>query len=104
MKYFISSSAPLDQQVLNQDTGYTWADQFMEATVTKVRDTYAMYDKALADGYELDEDTLFFFAARGIDPITAENILTREKLNRLAESMGREDMVEKAQKAIEEVL
>ena len=53
---------------------------------------------------ELDEDTLFFFAARGIDPITAENILTREKLNRLAESMGREDMVEKAQKAIEEVL
>lgn len=58
MKYFISSSAPLDQQVLNQDTGYTWADQFMEATVTKVRDTYAMYDKALADGYELDEDTL----------------------------------------------
>ena len=53
---------------------------------------------------ELDEDTLFFFAARGIDPITAENILTREKLNRLAESMGRVDMVEKAQKAIEEVL
>ena len=53
---------------------------------------------------EMDEDTLFFFGARGIDPITAENILTREKLNRLAESMGREDMVEKAQKAIEEVL
>lgn len=58
MKYFISSSAPLNQQVLNKDTGYTWADQFMEATVTKVRDTYAMYDKALADGYELSEDTL----------------------------------------------
>lgn len=58
MKYFISSSAPLNQQVLNQDTGYTWADQFMEAAVTKARDTYAMYDKALADGYELDEDTL----------------------------------------------
>ena len=53
---------------------------------------------------ELDEDTLFFFAARGIDPVTAENILTREKLSRLAESMGREDMKALAQSAIEEVL
>ncbi len=53
---------------------------------------------------ELDEDTLFYFAARGIDSVTAENILTREKLYRLAEAMGREDMVERARKAIEEVL
>ena len=53
---------------------------------------------------ELDEDNLFFFAARGIDPVTAENILTREKLNRLAESVGREDMKILAQNAIEEVL
>lgn len=53
---------------------------------------------------ELDEDTLFFFAARGIDSVTAENILTREKLYRLAEAMGREDVVELARKAIEEVL
>lgn len=58
MKYFISSSAPLNQQVLNQETGYTWADQFMEAAVTKARDTYALYDKALSEGYELDEDRL----------------------------------------------
>lgn len=53
---------------------------------------------------ELDEDTLFFFASRGIDPLTAENILTREKLYRLAETMGREDMAESARTAIEEVL
>ena len=53
---------------------------------------------------ELDEDTLFFFAARGIDPVTAENILTREKLSRLADSVGREDMKLLAQTAIEEVL
>ncbi len=53
---------------------------------------------------ELDEDTLFFFAARGIDPVTAENILTREKLYRLAEAMGREDVVELARNAIGEVL
>lgn len=53
---------------------------------------------------ELDEDTLFFFAARGIDPVTAENILTREKLYRLAESMGREDVETMARSAIEEVL
>ena len=53
---------------------------------------------------ELDEDTLFYFAARGIDAVTAENILTREKLSRLAESVGREDMKLLAQNAIEEVL
>ena len=53
---------------------------------------------------ELDEDTLFFFAARGIDPVTAENILTREKLSRLAEAVGCEDMKILAQNAIEEVL
>lgn len=53
---------------------------------------------------ELDEDTLFFFGARGIDPITAENILTREKLYRLAESVGREDVEQLARNAIEEVL
>ena len=53
---------------------------------------------------ELDEDTLFYFAARGIDPVTAENILTREKLSRLADSVGRDDMKLLAQNAIEEVL
>ncbi len=53
---------------------------------------------------ELDEDTLFFFGSRGIDPLTAENILTREKLYRLAETMGREDMAQSARAAIEEVL
>lgn len=53
---------------------------------------------------ELDEDALFFFAARGIDPETAENLLTREKLSRLSQAMGREDMVKAAEAAIEEVL
>ena len=48
--------------------------------------------------------TLFYFAARGIDAVTAENILTREKLSRLAESVGRDDMKLLAQNAIEEVL
>lgn len=53
---------------------------------------------------ELDEETLFFFASRGIDPLTAENLLTREKLYRLSQKMGREDITQAAEKAIEEVL
>ena len=53
---------------------------------------------------ELDEETLFYFAARGMDSVTAENLLTREKLYRLAEAMGREDVVELARNAIQEVL
>ena len=39
-----------------------------------------------------------------MDSVTAENLLTREKLYRLAEAMGREDMVELARNAIQEVL
>ena len=53
---------------------------------------------------ELDEETLFYFAARGMDSVTTENLLTREKLYRLAEAMGREDVVELARNAIQEVL
>ena len=53
---------------------------------------------------ELDEETLFYFAARGMDSVMAENLLTREKLYRLAEAMGREDVVELARNAIQEVL
>ena len=53
---------------------------------------------------ELDEETLFYFAARGIAPLEAENLLSRAKLERLGEAMGREDMVEAARAAIEEVL
>ena len=53
---------------------------------------------------ELDQDALFFFAARGMDPETAENLLTREKLSRLSQAMGRADMVSAAEQAIEEVL
>lgn len=53
---------------------------------------------------ELDQETLFYFAARGIAPLEAEKLLSRGKLERLGEAMGREDMVEAARAAIEEVL
>ncbi len=53
---------------------------------------------------ELDQETLFYFAARGIAPLEAEKLLSRGKLEHLGEAMGREDMVQAARAAIEEVL
>ena len=37
---------------------------------------------------ELDEDTLFYFESRGIDKQTAENILARAAIERLARLLG----------------
>ncbi len=53
---------------------------------------------------ELDEDTLFYFAGRGIDRLTAERILTRGKLERLCAEFGNEKLEAKARQEIEEVL
>ena len=53
---------------------------------------------------ELGEDTLFYFAGRGIDRLTAERILTRGKLERPCAEFGNEKLEEKARQEIEEVL
>ena len=55
LSYFISSSAPLDKQVYNSETGETWADQFMAMAADSAKNIYALYDAAMAAGYELSE-------------------------------------------------
>lgn len=75
---------PLNQQVTNAEKGTTWADDFLETAKNNVKSTYALADKAAADGFELPEanktyinstvDSLGVFAkSRGFT--SAENYL-----------------------------
>lgn len=47
---------PLDEQVLNQETGATWADNFMETAKNAIKSNYALYDLAVKNGHKLTED------------------------------------------------
>ena len=39
---------PISEQVTNQETGETWADQFLKDAMDKAKSDYALYDKAMA--------------------------------------------------------
>ena len=47
---------PISEQVTNQETGETWADQFLKDAMDKAKSDYALYDKAMAEGFKLSED------------------------------------------------
>ena len=49
---------PLDEQVTNQETGATWADDFLTAAIGAAKHNYALVDAAKAAGYELSEEEL----------------------------------------------
>ncbi len=52
----LDTTKPLNEQVLDEETGHTWADDFMDAAVENARSVYAMVDAANADGFTLTED------------------------------------------------
>ena len=47
---------PLNEQVINEETGATWADDFVTSALENARATYALVDAAKAAGFELTED------------------------------------------------
>lgn len=53
----LSPLSPLDKQVHDETTGATWADFFIESAISSAKWNYAMYDKAMAENFQLDEDT-----------------------------------------------
>ena len=53
---------------------------------------------------ELDEETLFYFASRGLDKETAENIMTRSRLETLYRHIGDEETEKLAEQQLAEVL
>lgn len=54
--YGLYTSKPLSQQIYDQATGETWANYFAAKAVNNAHWAYAMYDAAMAAGYELPED------------------------------------------------
>lgn len=52
----IDPSAALGEQTYDEETGQTWADYFVEQAKNNAKWTYAMTDRAKAEGYELPED------------------------------------------------
>ena len=52
----LDTSKPLDQQVTDEDSGTTWADDFMESAKETARNVYALADAAEAAGFTLPED------------------------------------------------
>jgi len=46
----------LDKQVYDQETGETWADYYLGEALSKAKSDYALYSKAMAEGFTLTED------------------------------------------------
>ena len=52
----LNVNQPLNEQVINQETGETWADSFLSQAMDKALSDYALYDKAMAEGFKLTEE------------------------------------------------
>ena len=52
----LDTSKPLDEQVVNEETGLTWADDFLTYCKEDARSVYAMVDAAEAAGFTLTEE------------------------------------------------
>lgn len=58
LQFIMDISKPLNEQILNKETGATWADSFVETTKETIKSTYALYDLAVKNGHKLTEDEI----------------------------------------------
>ncbi len=49
MMYGLDTTARLDKQIADKETGETWADKFVKQAIEDAKDCYAMYDMAIND-------------------------------------------------------
>lgn len=49
------ATKPLNEQVYDKETGKTWAEYFMDNAIQSAKDTYSLYDDAVANNYKLSE-------------------------------------------------
>ncbi len=52
----LDTGKPLDEQVLDEETGLTWADDFMTSAKENAKSVYAMVDAAEAAGFALSNE------------------------------------------------
>ena len=56
MLYGLDTSKPLSGQIADEETGETWAEYFIDMALEDAKGCYALYNKAVADKYELSEE------------------------------------------------
>ena len=54
--YGLDVTKPLDQQIVDEETGTTWADEFKTSAESNIKSVYAICDEAAANGFTLSED------------------------------------------------
>lgn len=54
--YGVDTSKALDQQIIDEETGETWADSFIEQAISSAQAVYALVDAAKTEGFTLSED------------------------------------------------
>ena len=52
----IDTTKPLDEQFVDEEAGTTWSDYFLDLAIDSIHGVYAMYNKAVAEGYTLSEE------------------------------------------------
>lgn len=52
----LDTTKPLDEQVIDEETGTTWADNFMESAKENAKSVYALADEANAEKFALSEE------------------------------------------------
>ena len=56
INYLIDTSSPIGEQVVDKETGETWADSFLNMAIDNAKNTYALYDDAVAAGHKLTDE------------------------------------------------
>lgn len=46
---------PLNEQVVDEETGMTWADDFVTSAMDSAKSTYTLYNAAMENGYQMTE-------------------------------------------------
>ena len=54
----LDTTKPLDEQVIDEDTGLTWADDFLNTAKDNAKATYALADAAEAAGFTLSDEQI----------------------------------------------
>ncbi len=52
----LDTTKSLDQQIVDEETGETWADSFVNQAISNAQSTYALVNEANAKGFTLSED------------------------------------------------
>lgn len=56
VSFVLDTTKPLNKQVVDKETGETWADSFLKTAESTLKRTYALYDIATEKGFKLEED------------------------------------------------